>query len=125
MSSIRPGMCGYFLGFVVLEVEVPEKLYIDFGEDQLYLLPRSYKMQDNLDDISKWTQDNLMQISEKKSNFISFIRSKQKFSTWLYLNYVQIEYMPVIKPLGVGLDLDLCWETNTREICQKGIFKSS
>ena len=24
MSSIRLGMCGYFLGFVVLEVEVPE-----------------------------------------------------------------------------------------------------
>ena len=56
-----------------------------------------------------------MQINESKSNFIIFSRTKEDFTTRLYINDVKLEKLSVIKLLGVWLDEDLSWERNTKE----------
>ena len=64
-----------------------------------------------------------MQIHESKSNFIIFSRSKQDFTTRLYINNVMLEKLSVIKLLGIWLEEDLSWERNTREICKKAFSR--
>ena len=80
-------------------------------------------MQENLNDITRWTADNLMQINESKSNFIIFSRSKEDFTTRLYINDVKLDKLSVIKLLGIWLEEDLSWERNTREICKKAFSR--
>ena len=81
----------------------------DISIDQKFLPPSSYKMQENLDDITKWTANNLMQINESKSNFIIFSRSKEDFTTRLSINDVKLDKLSVTKLLGVWLDC--IWKT--------------
>ena len=76
-------------------------------------------MQDKLDDIQKWTQQNLMQINESKSNYIIYTRSKQEFTTRLSMNSAPLDKVSVVKLLGIWLDEDFSWNTNTKQICVK------
>ena len=91
----------------------------DIGTDHLFLPPEAYKMQTNLNDISKWTSDNLMLINEKKSSYIMFNRSKSNFSTRLTLNGATLERSSILKVLGIWLQEDLKWDYNTKQICIK------
>ena len=91
----------------------------DIGSDQLYLPPESYSLQNNLEKISNWTDQNLMLLNEKKSAYIVFSRSKDEFSTRLALNEVSLDRMSVIKILGVWLQEDLKWDFNTKQIVIK------
>ena len=58
-----------------------------------------------------------MKINEKKSNFIIFSRSKENFTTRLGINNVNLENLTAMKLLGVWIDQDLGWDTNTKQIC--------
>ena len=80
-------------------------------------------MQNKLNGIEDWTNANLMQINEIKSNYIIYSRSKQEFATRLSINGVPLERLTVIKLLGIWLDEDLSWETNTKQITIKAFTR--
>ena len=107
---------------VLVNYEVFQHIPSDISTNQRFLPPNQFKMQSHLNDITEWTSDNLMQINESKSNFIIFSRTKEDFTTRLYINDVKLEKLSVIKLLGVWLDEDLSWEKNTKEICKKVQF---
>ena len=48
----------------------------DICIDQTFLPSSSYEMQDKLNNISDWTEENLMLLNETKSNYIIYTRSK-------------------------------------------------
>ena len=91
----------------------------DIGNDQLFLDPEKIAMQTYLDQISDWTEQNLMLLNERKSSYIVFSRSKEAFSTRLKINNITLERKNVIKILGVWFQEDLKWNYNVKQICIK------
>ena len=91
----------------------------DVGIDQQYLPPTSYDVQEQLNTISKWTDDNLMKLNEKKCNYLVFSRAQVDFATRLQVNNNIIDKVNVTKLLGVWISEDLTWFRNTAEICKK------
>ena len=82
-------------------------------------------MQSYLNEITQWTDQNLVLLNEEKSNYIIFSRSKSDFATRLNMNNINIDRMSVVKVLGVWLQEDLGWDTNTKEICKKAFSRVS
>ena len=82
-------------------------------------------MQNKLNDISEWTKQNLMLLNESKCNYIIYTRSKEEFSTRLTMNGVILQRVSAVKLLGVWLDEDMSWETNTKQICIKAFSRVS
>ena len=70
-----------------------------------------------MNDISDWSNRNLMLLNEENSKFIMFTRSKSAFTTRILLNNKPMERITVTKLLGVWLQEDLGWQHNTRKIC--------
>ena len=97
----------------------------DIGIDQHFLPSSSYGVQDQLNTISQWTEDNLMKVNEKKCNFMVFSRAKVDFATRLKVNNSVIDNMNAIKLLGVWITEDLTWAKNTVEICRKAYSRVS
>ena len=91
----------------------------DVGIGQQYLPPSSYPVQDHLNSISRWTDENLMKINERKCNYMVFTRAKEDFVTRLSVNNNVIEQKNVVKLLGVWISEDMSWSRNTTEICRK------
>ena len=69
--------------------------------------------------ISKWTDDNLMKLNEKKCNYLVFTRAQVDFATRLQVNNTIIDKVNVTKLLVVWISEDLTWARNTAEICKK------
>ena len=82
-------------------------------------------MQDNLDTIAKWTDDNLMKLNEEKSNYIIFTKAREQFAARLTLNNKQLERKKVTKLVGVWLEEKGGWARNTAEICKSAYAKMS
>ena len=97
----------------------------DVGIDQKYLPATSYQLQDQLNTISQWTDDNLMEINEKKCNYMVFTRAKVDFATRLRINSSLMDQLNVVKLLGVWITEDLSWAKNTAEICKKAYARTS
>ena len=76
-------------------------------------------MQKNLDNISEWTDKNLMLLNESKCSYIVFTRSRMEFSTRLSLNKIALQRKSVVKILGLWLQEDMKWDYNTKQICIK------
>ena len=91
----------------------------DVSTDQLFLNTQNIHMQKYLDNVTNWSNNNLMKINEKKSKFIFFNRSKSEFTTRLLVNNIPLERLSVIKLLGVWLQEDMGWEENTKQISIK------
>ena len=91
----------------------------DIAIDQLYLPPDKFKMQEHLDNVSRWTSENLMMLNEKKSNYIVFSRSKSEFQTRLQLNGITLQRQSIVRILGIWLQEDLKWDANVKQICKK------
>ena len=64
-----------------------------------------------------------MKINEKKSNYMVFSRSQEKFATRLNMNGVLLEKVPATKLLGVWVTEDLSWSRNCSEICKKAYYR--
>ena len=91
----------------------------DVGIGQQFLPPSSYGLQDKLNTISQWTQDNLMKLNMKKCNYMVFTRAKADFATRLNIDNNIIEQVNVTKLLGVWIAEDMSWSRNSAEICKK------
>ena len=97
----------------------------DVGIDQQYLPPSSFELQGKLNTISRWTDDNIMAINEKKCNYLVFTRAQVDFATRLKVNNNVIDKLDVTKLLGVWISEDLSWARNTTEICKKAYSRLS
>ena len=72
-----------------------------------------------------WSNSNLSEINDKKSNFIIFTRSKIKFTTRIGLNNSTIDRLKSIKLLGLWITEDISWNKNTKEMCRKAYSRIS
>ena len=105
------------LSGLLVEYDFYEHVASDIGTDQKFLPPSSYCTQDNLNSISDWTDENLMQLNEAKCNYMIFTRTKTDFATRLTLNDIHLERTKVSKLLGVWISEDMSWSRNCKEIC--------
>ena len=120
----------YLLEFIILseilqEYDVLNHVPSDMQIDQLFIHPESINMQTYVNEIEKWSQQNLMTINKDKSNFIIFSRSKESFTTRISISGDMIKRVSVIKLLGVWLQEDLGWQENTKQICKKAFSRIS
>ena len=97
----------------------------DVGIDSYFLPPQNIQMQDHLDSIFSWTQENLMVLNEKKSKYILFNRAQADFNTRLTLNNINLEQVREARVLGVVLTDDLKFERNTQDICKRAFARIS
>ena len=101
------------------EYDFKNHVAADVGINHKFLHPSSYKMQETLNNLSKWTENNKMLINEEKSNYMIFSRSRELFSSRLTINDKQLDQVKVAKVLGVWISEDLSWARNCQEICKK------
>ena len=80
-------------------------------------------MQETLDSVSDWTDQNLMRINEKKCNFMIFSRSE--VATRLNMNNVVLDKVSEAKILGVWVTDDLSWSKNCRDISIRAFSRLS
>ena len=66
--------------------------------------PNKYGMQDKLNTIATWTEENLMKLNEEKSNYIIFSKAREDFAARLTLNGKLLERKKVTKIAGVLLE---------------------
>ena len=91
----------------------------DIGIDQLYLPPENFSTQGKLNQISAWSDENLMKINVAKTNYMIFTRTKTSFATRLAIEDSPIDQLQESKVVGVWLTSNMKWEKNTRELTKK------
>ena len=97
----------------------------DIGTDQLYLPPETFATQSNLNEISDWTNRNLMKINKEKTSYMIFSRMKTDFATRLHIEGQKLDRVMESKIVGVWLQSDLKWGKNTRELVKKAYSRLS
>ena len=97
----------------------------DIAIDSYFLPAQNIKMQEYLDRISSWTQDNLMVLNESKSKYIVFNRAQADFNTRLTMNDTKLDQVHEVRLLGVLLTDNLRFEKNTQDICKRAFARIS
>ena len=113
------------MGGLLAEYDFTTHVASDVGTNQLFLNPSFLTTQSNIKELEDWTKNNKMRLNEKKSNYLVFNRSRESFATRLTINGEWMERKGSIKLLGVWLDDDGGWRTNTRELCKKAYSRLS
>ena len=113
------------LGDILTEYDFKQHVASDIGMGQKFLDPRRFNMQENLNGIATWTDENLMKLNEEKSNYIIFTKARQDFASRLTLNNKILERKTVTKVVGVWLEAKGGWARNTAEICKNAYAKLS
>ena len=80
------------LANALTEYNFLEHVASDVGVDQRFLSSQGLETQINLDKIVLWTEENLMQLKESKTNYILFTRAKEEFAMRLTVNNKLIEH---------------------------------
>ena len=111
------------LGDILTEYNFYQHVASDGGVDELYLNPQGLSTQINLDKIATWTEENLMLLRESKTDYLIFTRAQQRFATRFTVNNKFIERKKVSKLLGVWLQEDGGWQTNTTQLCRKAYMR--
>ena len=107
------------IGGILTDYNFYEHVASDVGVDEKFLKPEHYHTQHNLQMLANWTNENLMQLNESKTTYMVFSRARKAFATRLTLNSKLLERTKSIKLLGMWLQEDAGWETNTQELCKK------
>ena len=113
------------LGNILTEYDFQEHVASDVGLGERFLPSQGLATQENLDKISVWTKDNLMKLKESKTDYQVFTRARDRFATRFTVNDKFIERKEVSKLLGVWLQEDGTYETNTQKLCQQGYARLS
>ena len=113
------------LADALTEYNFLEHVASDVGVDQRFLSSQGLETQKNLDKIALWTEENLMQLKESKTNYILFTRAKEEFATRLTVNNKLIERQEYVQLLGVWLQPDGGWGKQVRELCKKAYQRMS
>ena len=67
----------------------------DIGLGQKYLPSESYPMQDQLNNIANWAEENPMKLNEQKYNYMIFFRAQENLITRLHINKHTLNQIPV------------------------------
>ena len=113
------------LSGLLIEYDFFKHVASDIGIDQKFLPTESFKTQEHIDYIANWTNENLMQLNEAKSNYLIFTRSKENFATRLSINSVTLDRIDITKILGIWISEDLSWSKNCQEIAKKAYSRLS
>ena len=115
---------------LAVSINLKDKLVLD--ENQVrpvpqrsrtyHRLPRAHnRMQDDLNNLVKYTEDHQMKINSDKTKAILFnSRRSIDFTPELDLGDSQVEIVEEVKLLGVSITSDLRWTSNTEYLCTKG-----
>ena len=85
----------------ILELLLFGGLLSDIGIDELYVPGLNLQTQKNLDNIAQWTDENMMKLNEKKSNYMVFSCSSTEIATRLTLNAQTLDRVEEVKLLGL------------------------
>ena len=113
------------LGAILVEYNFHEHVASDIGIGQLFLPPEETKTQENIDNISSWTTNNLMRLNRDKTNYIVFSRARAEFATRFSLDGQILERKKFTKLLGVWLQEDGGWQKNVEETCKAAYMRVS
>ena len=104
---------------------VKERIPSNVPDHNQFIQGEHLKSQEYLNLINKWTEDNLMELNEKKTKSIIFNFSRNhKFTTDILLKNQRIEIVEQAKLLGLILTSDLKWNENTNYLVKDGHAKS-
>ena len=93
----------------------------DIGIHGQYLPGKELLSQYYADSIQNWTTQQKMQLNEAKSKYIVFNYTNNfHFDTRIFINNILLECVESTKLLGVYIQNNLKWDSNTREIIKKG-----
>ena len=95
------------------------KLHVpsDVAKHNQFIPPTNLKSQQYLENLSEWTEKNLMKLNVKKSKYMTVnFTQKYQFSTRLSLDGNNLEEVQETKLLGLTLRNDLKWHSNTDSI---------
>ena len=112
LNLICQGLCSYnFKNHVASDIS---------NEHNQFLPTQNFNTQSYLDNISEWTDDNLMKLNREKSKYmvINFTDNYQ-FNTRLSLDENLLQQVTEERLLGVLINDRLTWESNTDFIVKK------
>ena len=107
------------LNSLLTEYNFKQHVASDIGIDEQYVAANSLETQNILNNISEWTDQNLMQMNSDKTKYMVFSRSEKEFATRLTVKGQTLERIEETKLVGVWLTTWLDWDKNTRETCKK------
>ena len=113
------------LSGLLVQYDVFSHVPSDVGVDQQFIPSSSYATQSYLDNICKWTAENLMKLNSDKSNYMIFSRTRQDFATRLKLNDIKLDQVHEARLLGVIIQDNLKWDLNTADICKRAYARIS
>ena len=92
----------------------------DVPPEMAFLPPENCQTQTHLDRISKWTDENEMLLNSQKSKYmvINYCSSLQ-FKTRLFVNNSLIEQVNETRLLGLIIQDDLSWKSNTKSLVKR------
>ena len=87
------------------------------AEHNQVIHPDNLKTQKHLNELSQWTDDNMMKLNPKKcKNLIFNFTNNHQFTTTLRINNHEVETVSEAKLLGQIITDDLKWERNIDEV---------
>ena len=105
-------------GGLLSDYNFKDHIASDIGIDELYVPGLNLQTQKNLDNIAQWTDENMMKLNEKKSNYMVFSHSSTEIATRLTLNGQTLDRVEEVKLLGLWITTWLDWSKHTKEICK-------
>ena len=69
------------LGEKFVKYSFHEHVVSDIGNGKLFLPAEQTRTQENVDSISSWTTNTLMQLNKDKTNYMVFLHARTEFST--------------------------------------------
>ena len=111
------------LGGLLTDYNFHQHVASVLGIDEHFVPATSLATQQNIDQITDWTAENLMQLNETKSNYMIFSRSSTEFATRLTMNGNTLERTEEVKLVGVWVTTFLDWDKNSHELCKKAFAR--
>ena len=111
INLISAGLCSYDLNS-----HIPS----DIASHNMFLPPENISSQSHLDQIAEWTREAKMKLNTEKSKYmiVNFTRDHQ-FSTRLKLENKPLQHVKEARLLGVVINDDLTWHSNTQSLVKK------
>ena len=92
----------------------------DISQENQYIPPDHLQTNKHLEKISKWSDQNLMQLNCQKTKYmiLNFCKSKN-FQTRLSINNTLLEQVHETRLLGLVISEDLTWHSNTNSLVKR------
>ena len=97
----------------------------DIGIDSYFLPNQNFQMQEHLNAVGAWTNENLMVLNAVKSKYMIFNTAMADFNTRLTINNTNLDQVSEARVLGVILTDDMKFEKNTADICKRAFARLS